>query len=103
MPASRSDCFQLPLRDGLRNYPVQDADKLAGTYVNREIPAGGAATPELVLKAKDGKLFAHTLFAQGPLYSPGGSEIVPIRNDKGEITGFAFRSGGFLVERKNQP
>ncbi len=101
--------------------PVPDADKLAGTYVNREIPAGGAASPELVLKVKDGKLLAYaigrseifdfriyakrdgTLFAKGPLYSPGGSEIVTSRNDKGEITGFAFRSGGFRVERKSQP
>jgi hypothetical protein len=105
----------------LTDAPVPDANKLAGTYVNREIPAGGAATPELVLKVKDGKLFAHTigrseifdfriyakrngtLFAKGPLYSTGGNEIVPIRDDKGEITGFYFRSGGFRVERKNQP
>jgi len=74
-----------------------------------------------VVKVKDGKLVAHaigrseifdfriyakrdgTLFAKGPLYSPGGNEIVTIRNDKGEITGFSFRSGGFRVERKNQP
>ena len=101
--------------------PVPDADKLAGKYVNREIPTGVAATPELVLKVKDGKLVAHTigrseifdfriyakrdgtLFAKGPLYSTAGSEIVPARDDKGEITGFYFRSGGFRVERKKQP
>lgn len=105
----------------LTDDPVPEADKLAGTYVNRDIPTGRSATSELVLKVKDGKLVAHTigrsevfdfriyakrdgtLFAKGPLYSPGGSEIVPIRNDKGEITGFAFRSGRFRVERKNQP
>jgi CubicO group peptidase (beta-lactamase class C family) len=101
--------------------PIPDADKLAGTYVNREIPTGGAATTEVVVKVKDGKLVAHaigrselfdfriyakrdgTLFAKGPLYSAGGSEIVTSRNDKGEITGFSFRSGRFRVERKNQP
>ena len=103
----------------LTENPVPDADKLAGKYVDREIPTGGAATPELVLKVKDGKLVAHiigrseifdfriyakrdgTLFAKGPLYSTGGNEIVPIRDDKGEITGFYSRSGGFRVERKN--
>jgi CubicO group peptidase (beta-lactamase class C family) len=101
--------------------PVPDAEKLAGIYIKREIPTGGAATTELVVKVKDGKVVAHaigrseifdfriyvkrdgTLFAKGPLYSPGGSEIVLIRNDKGEITGFYFRSGGFRVERKDQP
>jgi CubicO group peptidase (beta-lactamase class C family) len=105
----------------LTDDPVPEADKLAGTYVNREIPTGGAATPELVVNVKDGKLFAHTigrseifdfriyakrdgtLFAKGPLYYPGGNEIVPTRDDKGEITGFSFRSGGFRVERKIQP
>jgi CubicO group peptidase (beta-lactamase class C family) len=96
---------------------VPDADNLVGTYVHH---AGGAAFPELVLKMKDGRLVAHavgrseifdfriyakrdgTLMAKGPLYSPGGNEIVLIRGDKGEITGFMFRSGGFRVERKDQ-
>jgi hypothetical protein len=40
-----------------------------------------------------------TLFAKGPLYSAAGSEIVPTRDDQGEITGFHFRCGGFRVER----